>query len=79
MKGIFFEKGDKKELEHNEKMGRPRKLTEKRTAFSIYIDNSVMDKVDEFIFNKKKETRAYSRSDFFTAAADAYIKANAEK
>lgn len=54
-------------------MGRPKKLKDKRRIYSIYVDETTMAAVDEFVHQKKQENAAYSRSDFFNEAAEAYL------
>lgn len=55
-------------------MGRPKKLTGNRKLYSIYIDKEIMDAIDEFVHQEKKERAAYSRSDFFNEAARIYLE-----
>ena len=55
-------------------MGRPKKLKDKRRLYSIYVDEATMTAVDEFVHQRKQEDKAYSRSDFFNEAAEAYLE-----
>ena len=55
-------------------MGRPKKLTGNRKPYSIYIYDEIMEQVDEYVHEAKKDRTAYSRSDFFNEAAKAFLK-----
>lgn len=56
-------------------MGRPRKLKDGRTSYTMYLDNRIRAAIDEYVFQVKQETPGYSRSDFLNEAAEFYLAA----
>lgn len=56
-------------------MGRPKKLKEDRKIFSIYLNKSTLEAMDEYVHQRKGEDPGYSRSDFMNEAAEHYLAA----
>lgn len=56
-------------------MGRPKKLTEERKTFTIYLGDSNRKAMDEYVYQRQRETKGYSRSDFLNEAVEYYLKA----
>jgi len=56
------------------KMGRPTVLTEKRKPTSLYIDESLLKKIDAYVYAEKQTRGKYSRADFINEAAADFLK-----
>ena len=56
-------------------MGRPKKLKETRSKYTIYLDDETRKAIDEFEFREKQKNPDYSRSDFLSEAAAFYLEA----
>ena len=55
-------------------MGRPKKLADKRTGYSMYLDEEIRKAIDEYVFREKQKNPDYSRSDFLNEAAAYFLK-----
>ena len=55
-------------------MGRPKKLADKRTRYSMYLDEEIRKAIDEYVFREKQKNPDYSRSDFLNEAAAYFLK-----
>ncbi len=59
--------------------GRKLKLTEERTTIRTYIDNSTLEAVDEYVHQRKKEEKGYSRSDCINKALADFLAKEKEE
>lgn len=55
--------------------GRPKKLKDERTRYTMYLGESVRRAIDEYVFRVKQSNPDYSRSDFLNEAAEFYLAA----
>lgn len=55
--------------------GRPKKLKDERTRYTMYLGESIRRKIDEYVFRVKQSNPDYSRSDFLNEAAEFYLAA----
>lgn len=55
-------------------MGRPKKLKDNRTRYTMYLDDEIRKAIDEYVYREKQTNPDYSRSDFLNEAAAAYLK-----
>lgn len=55
--------------------GRPKKLKDERTRYTMYLGESIRRKIDEYVFRVKQSNPDYSRSDFLNEAAEYYLAA----
>lgn len=55
------------------KMGRPKKKFNRR-HITIFIDEGILEKIDEIVAEVKKKNREYTRSDYFNEAARAALE-----
>ena len=56
-------------------MGRPKKLQNNRTRYSMYLDDEIKRAIDEYVFRQKQTANTdYSCSDFLNEAAAFYLK-----
>lgn len=60
-------------------MGRPKKLKDNRTRYTMYLDDEVRRAIDEYVYKEKQTNPDYSRSDFLNEAAVAYLKKKEDK
>lgn len=56
-------------------MGRPKKLKDDRTRYTMYLDGGIRQAIDEYVFRVKQSNPDYSRSDFLNEAAEFYLEA----
>ena len=56
-------------------MGRPKKLKDERTRYTMYLNDSIRRAIDEYVFRVKLSNPDYSRSDFLNDAAEFYLAA----
>ena len=61
------------------RMGRPKKNSDERTSYTIYLGEKVRKDIDEYVFFKKQDNPDYSRSDFLNEAAEFYLTALKKK
>ena len=55
-------------------IGRPRKLKDGRSPYTIYLGENIRKAIDDYVFQEKKNNPSYSRSDFLYEAAEFYLK-----
>ena len=55
-------------------MGRPKKLKDNRTRYTMYLDDEIRKAIDEYVYLEKQTKPDYSRSDFLNEASAAYLK-----
>ena len=55
------------------KMGRPRKLTDRRVSVMVYFSGDTLEVLDDYIYKRKAENKDYSRSDFVNEAVSKYL------
>ena len=55
--------------------GRPKKLKDERTRYTMYLNDSIRRAIDEYVFRVKRSNPDYSRSDFLNDAAEFYLAA----
>lgn len=60
-------------------MGRPKKLTDNRTRYTMYLDDEIRKAIDEYVFREKQSKPDYSRSDFLNEAAAFFLKHKKKK
>ena len=60
-------------------MGRPKKLKDNRSRYSMYLDDDVRAAIDAYVFERKQNDPDYSRSDFLNEAAKFYLKNKREE
>ena len=61
--------------EKNKNMGRPKKISDERTRYTMYLGEKTRKAIDEYVFQRKQENPDYSRSDFLNEAAEFYLAA----
>ena len=57
------------------RMGRPKKISDERTRYTMYLGDKVKKAIDEYVYLKKQDNPDYSRSDFLNEAAEFYLAA----
>lgn len=60
-------------------MGRPKKLKDNRTRYTMYLDDEIRKAIDEYVFREKQTNPDYSRSDFLNEAAAYYLNREKEE
>lgn len=60
-------------------MGRPKKLKDNRTRYTMYLDDEIRKAIDEYVFKEKQKNPDYSRSDFLNEAAAFYLNQKKEE
>lgn len=56
-------------------MGRPKKLKDERTRYTMYLGDNIRRSIDAYVFRVKQDNPDYSRSDFLNEAAAFYLAA----
>jgi hypothetical protein len=60
--------------ETKSQMGRPKKSRERRIGVNSYIAGGILDMTDDYVAERQKTSRGYSRSDFINEALAQRLK-----
>ncbi|MDR3349479.1 MAG: hypothetical protein LBO03_07750 [Acidaminococcales bacterium] len=55
-------------------LGRPKKSKDRRIGINCYIAGSLLDAMDEYVAERQRKNKGYSRSDFFNEALEKHMR-----
>jgi hypothetical protein len=60
--------------ETKSQMGRPKKSKDRRIQMSFYIPTGVMDTIADYVEERQRTAKGYSRSDFINEAIEKHMR-----